>query len=232
MVRYNEIVESVDKQHIREVFEQYFDYKGWTEIHDNGLMSINGSVFIKGNIKLDLLPVKFYAITGNVRWNDVGLSSLIGSPQFCGGNFYCAGNKLTSLEGSPRSIMGSFICGSNSVHSLVGGPIGVAKNYNCIDNQLISLEGIATNVETSIACGRNNLQSFIGLPENFTGSISFDWHENLPLLRLLKCEEINVGRNQKVQKILSKYNNPFSRSNVLKCQKELIDAGYEGNASW
>ena len=49
------------------------------------------------------------------------LISLIGAPEYVGGNFYCVNNNLTSLEGCPRVVEGNFDCrGNHPLKSLKG----------------------------------------------------------------------------------------------------------------
>jgi hypothetical protein len=133
------------------------------------------------------------------------------------GDFNCMKANLTTLEGVPESVGGSFFCADNQLTSLKGAPNIVGGEFSCHTNPLISLDGI---------------------PEKIGPRISLTYDENLPLLRLLQCQSVAfvLARDDPtvdvVSKIINKYACNPSRSNILACQKELIDAGFEGNASW
>jgi hypothetical protein len=136
------------------------------------------------------------------------------------GNFYCAYNELVSLEGAPDYVGHDFRCHDNHLTSLKGGPKKVKAGYYAVNNPLTSLEGF---------------------PEEVT-DFSCDWHPDLPLLRTLTVKghvafnEINTLQKQ-VANILNKYiglpaGGAKFRHAVLDCQKELIEAGFPGNARW
>jgi hypothetical protein len=130
---------------------------------------------------------------------------------YVGGNFNCRNNQLTSLEGAPQSVGGYFDCGINQLTSLEGAPQTVSGYFYCHNNQLTSLEGATKDVVGSFYC---------------------DWSENLPLLRLVRYQNVQTYNDQ-VNKIINKYSNhkPLKEA-ILLCQKELIDNGFVGNASW
>jgi hypothetical protein len=127
---------------------------------------------------------------------------------------YCG---LLTLEGCPREVInGSFVCRQNKITSLKGGPLRVRGHYNCDANLLMSLEG---------------------LPEEVGGSLIISWNPNLPLLRLLRLKKNNnivlLNRHKGPHWIFDKYvGKDNSRGDILECQKEMIKAGFEGNASW
>jgi hypothetical protein len=129
-----------------------------------------------------------------------------------GGDFSCRDNQLTSLAGAPQSVGGNFSCYNNQLTSLEGAPQSVGGYFYCANNnQLTSLEGAPQSV----------------------GSFYYDWSENLPLLRLVRYKKIETYNNDQVDKIIKKYSNhkPLKEA-ILLCQKELIDNGFIGNASW
>ena len=132
-------------------------------------------------------------------------------------NFMLTQSLLVTLEGSPKIVHTLFSCVDNSLVSLVGGPNVVDGNYICFKNPLTSIDGLAEKIG-----GR------IMLPNN----------ENLPILRLVsRSNEISfvnndrVVSNDSVSQILKKYagQKPL-RQAIIQCQRELIDAGYKGNA--
>ncbi len=127
------------------------------------------------------------------------------------GNFNVQGCGLTTLIGGPTEVGGNFTVSNNKLTSLKGSPKLVGGHYVCRGNPLVSVEE---------------------LPQSFTGLFVCDWHPDLPLLRLLRCKRVYVRECDTVADILRKYAGNPSRSNILACQKELIDAGFEGNAAW
>jgi hypothetical protein len=128
-----------------------------------------------------------------------------------GGYFDCSDNKLTSLEGAPKSVGGGFYCRDNQLTSLEGAPQSVGGYFYCHKNQLTSLEGA---------------------PKEVGGDFYLTWSKDLPLLRLVRYKNIQTYDNQ-VNAIIRKYCNHKSlKEAILLCQKELIDNGFVGNASW
>lgn len=77
----------------------------------NSTIHINddGSVDADGNIVIFLphIPVKFNIVTGNFRVSSI-TTSLINSPRFVGGNFWCSFSDITTLEGCPIEVGGDF----------------------------------------------------------------------------------------------------------------------------
>jgi hypothetical protein len=129
------------------------------------------------------------------------------------GNFECTETGLTTLENSPNEVMGNFgfYCYKNNLSNLVGGPSIVKNIYSCFNNSLTSLEGA---------------------PQSVGGYFYITWSENLPLLRLVRYKNIQAYNDQ-VNEIINKYcNHKPLKEAILLCQKELIDNGFVGNASW
>ncbi len=108
----------------------------------------------------------------------------------------------------------------------------VDGNFDCYDNKLTSLEGSPKSVGGYFRCNNNQLISLDGAPQSVGGYFYCDWSENLPLLRLVRYQNVQTYNDQ-VNKIINKYSNhnPLKEA-ILLCQKELIDNGFIGNASW
>jgi hypothetical protein len=119
------------------------------------------------------------------------------------------------LQGGPEYVGGTFDCSKNRLTSLIGGPKQVRGQFNCQNNPLVSLEGLP---EPTKWTNLNAAQIFV------------TWSSNLPLLRLVGRYIVRFQHES--FEIIAKYAGDPSRSNILACQKELIDAGFEGNASW
>jgi hypothetical protein len=127
------------------------------------------------------------------------------------GNFQAVDLGLTTLEGSPYWIERSFDVRNNKLTTLKGGPSWVGLAYYARYNPLTDLDGLASHIGSSV---------------------SFDYTKDLPLLRTLVAQKIWPSPDQvELEKILVKYAGQGKRA-MFDCQKELEDAGFEGNARW
>lgn len=213
MVRYRELVESIDKRKIKDLLDANFTYEGNCVIDNRGYVTIYGYCRYSGRsqdgILPDRLPVNF-ARTKDFDCYDKHLKALDGCPEIVEGDFNCQDNELVSLKGGPRWVLSDYFCQHNQLKSLIGSPDYVGERLNCFGNKLESLEGLAD-----------------------VYAISLNYGYNLPLLRLLKVGVFGLLGNDEVADILRKHDGKQNfRANIIACQKELIDAGYEGNASW
>jgi hypothetical protein len=119
--------------------------KNWS-INKNGLVDVNGDVFISYAEKI---PLRFGRINGSLN---------------------VVSCKLKSLDGSPHTIEEHFYCYDNEIKDLIGGPKFVGGMYHCYNNKLTSLEGAPETVGDSFSCGSNNLTSLKGCPKYIGGS--------------------------------------------------------------
>lgn len=152
-----------------------------------------------------------------------------------------ASKKLTRFPVTFGKITGTFDCSYCNLESLERGPHTVGKFFHCNNNNLSSLKGSPISVRQYFTCYSNPLKSLEYLPSNPI-EIGFPFIEGLPLLRVLKYDTLTMfedysrisRENRKFPLwILRKYNNRnITRANILACQKELIDNGFEDNASW
>lgn len=209
-MRYREIAE--DRAHDIELqLSKYFTIMGKHSIGKDGFVSTPNSCTLSRRFMGNHLPVKFKST----------------------GSFICEGNgTLTSLIGSPLTVIGHFNCNTNAITTLEGAPRHVANNFHCRCWHLKSLKGAPDYVGGVFHCSGATLDSLEGLPKH-TGAIDMSYSEQLPLLRLLNVRGWIRSGNDHVDLILNKYNGKQNnRSNLIACQKALIDAGFEGNASW
>jgi len=154
------------------------------------------------------------------------------------GNFSLSETKLTTLEGCPHTVLGTFSCASAKITSFIGGPKIVKGSYYASRNNISSLEGLPTEVFRYLDLERLPLTSLEFLPKMVAGTIDFTVNANLPLLRLLsypltvifKVSGSGVSVHE-VMEIVEKYQNKKPlRQAIIQCQKELLDAGFAGNA--
>jgi hypothetical protein len=66
---------------------------------------------------------------------------------------------LSSLEGSPTRITGKFGVSGNNLTSITGGPKFVAKEYDLSDNKITSIEGLDCEVGETIDLSNNPIES-------------------------------------------------------------------------
>jgi hypothetical protein len=156
--------------------------------------------------------------------------------------------ELTSLIGCPIEIIGNFLCSTNKLTSLNGGPTFVKRSYNCSYNNLSSLEGCANSC-SSLFCQNNELTSlehcpkklkFLRCDSNLITNLH-DIHRILPdcasinlrnnpldshILGLLKIKNLCFALfdNKGIEDIINKY---LPLGDILACQEELMEAGYE-----
>jgi hypothetical protein len=220
--------------------ESYFTLRDLNDIHSrskpidsrhfpkyvkiaNGIANVSISVYTKDSaFKLTSIPVNFGKIAQNFSIEDNSIRSLKGGPSYVGGRiFSCSNNHLTSLEQGPE---------------IVGG------NYYCDDNKLITLKGAPVSIPGSFFCRNNNLTSIEYLPKCTEPheSVKLDYVKNMGLLSLIPSNfdyvEIGGQDNDNLIDILQKHMGrsitmPLKKE-ILLCQKELIDNGFIGNASW
>jgi hypothetical protein len=208
--------------------EEYFLIKNYT-ITD-GLISTNDDVELIKKVKE--LPVQFGQIGGYFYCANNKLISLAGCPKFVGGDFSYSENQLTSLVGGPIEVDGYFDCYNNQLTSLEGAPQKVSGGFDCYNNKLMSLAGAPKSVGGYFDCRNNPLISLEGAPKSVSGGFYLTWSKDLSLLRLVIYKSIETYNDQ-VNEIIRKYSNhtPLKEA-ILLCQKELIDNGFIGNASW
>jgi hypothetical protein len=202
----------VDRDKIAQIFVQNFGRTGGFNVRDDGKVDVHGSVTAEGH--MSRFPVAFGRIGGDFNCMKCGLETLEGGPETVERNMIVEDNLLISLQGCPTSIRDGFYCDTNQLQDLKGAPESVAKTFSCEDNPLTSLEG---------------------LPKASRHRIGYS--ENLGLLRLVGVNVVRLyGVPQDtataVQDIIQKHCGvgPDLRRRMLACQKDLIDAGFAGNA--
>jgi hypothetical protein len=178
-----------------------------------------------------------------VCWQNPILHSLAGSPQTVG-SFDCRANpKLESLLGAPQNIVRDFTCiNLAALVSLEGAPKSVGRDFECSNNiKLESLEHSPQRVGRNFECWNNPLlPSLDGMPTEIGGKLMITYSENFPLLRALVAKKgIEFSHlsahipaeGEKVAEIINRYKGQGKMA-IFDCQKDLEDAGFEGNARW
>jgi len=229
----------IDKKEIEEKLRKWARVGGQLLISDEGEVSVTGSVETR---KLSSrIPVTFQRVGGHFKAFGSQLTSLANSPKIIGKDFRVNANKLTTLEGMPQKIGGSVEIQSNQITSLVGCPQKVQEHLYCNYNQLENFIGGPFEVLGELVASNNPLTSLQGFPEK-VDKVYLTYTQELPLLRALSAKRIflhphpNTWLESKitviqVERILNKYAGEGKRG-AIRCQKELIAAGFEGNARW
>jgi hypothetical protein len=148
------------------------------------------------------------------------------------GGLDCSKSKLTSLDGGQqlKKVTGFFGCGNNELTTLKGAPEIVKDYYYCSLNKLTSLEGAPKVMNNNFRATENRLTSLHNIHKVFE---SIDGHLFLGgnpikecvlgLLKIKKLKSVDID-NGRVKDILMKY---IPEGNIVECQSELIEAGFE-----
>jgi hypothetical protein len=222
----------VTKASIVKLAREYFTLGGKIRVNADGTIDVEGLVQNHNGKNISELPVQFGKVGGDFWCTGMGLNSLVGTPREVGRHFYCGNNPLATLEHGPLKVNGTYDCRNCGLKSLLGVPADVESLW-CLQNQLTSLDGGPIRIADTIQATDNPIVSLSGWPESVR-QLYITWCESLPLLRAVGLEYVSVQGNTLVGKILYKYMKQEGnlRQRVVQCQKELIDAGFEGNAKW
>ena len=126
-------------------------------------------------------------------------------------------NQIVDLAGCPPVIQGNFVALGNRLKNVKGGPKEVTGRF-------------------WLGMQENKLESLDGFPNRVGDYAKLPYHDKLPLLRTLACQDgvilssSSVNTNP-IEEIIDKYKGQGKRA-IFECQKELEDAGFEGNARW
>ena len=183
--------------------------------------------------------------------DDTELTSIEGSPMHVTGSFKVQYNMITSLKGGPQQVDMHYFCQHNKLTDLEGAPIFVGKNFVCRNNQLTSLKGVPTTVKGVFDASSNPLEVIDYVPKKM-GYAIFDFcpiknlhnihkvikscpiislrgcpltSHVLGLLKIKKLDSVKLAASlEPLEKIINKY---LPEGDILECQQELIEAGFE-----
>ena len=129
------------------------------------------------------------------------------------GSFVARNLELITLVGAPHTVMGTFNVGSNKLVDLTHGPQVALGWYQAGNNPLVSLQG---------------------LPDQGVHRFSCEYHEQLPLLRLVQVNGASLhlhDAHESLKPIIDKYVGK-GKKYMLNFANELKQSGYVGNARW
>ena len=126
-------------------------------------------------------------------------------------------NQIRDLAGCPSVIQGNFVALGNRLKNCIGGPKEVTGRF-------------------WLGMQENLLESLDGFPNRVGDYAKLPYHPNLPLLRTLACQDgVTLSSSSfitsPIEEIIEKYKGQGKRA-MFECQKDLEDAGFEGNARW
>ena len=173
--------------------------------------------------------------------NDCNLTSLENAPNKIDGQFSCTGNKnLISLEGAPKKINGSFNCSNNKkLTSLKGCTQEGVESFYCHFCNLTSLIGVPKKINGNFWGIGNPIKTIKGIHQIFeyiNGELAVPDSVESNILGVLKIKnlkkfyfsnDISSYVKSDISEIVNKYLPNPSPSDIIDCQNELIDAGYE-----
>ena len=210
------------KEEIDRLLKKHFIIGGKIEYHDDGLISVDGDVFLTDK-SITHLPVKFRKVDGRFYCSSTNLTSLEGSPQEVGGYFSCTGTKITSLKGSPKKVGSDFYCDGTKITSLDGAPEYVGGDFYCHNTSITSLDGAPEFVGGYFDCSNTPFYEQLLVDENTQISAV----RYLPRQFINMLNDRNIGITQTVQivavdtdpRVIQYINNPTRMAQLTAVKK-------------
>ena len=207
----------MNQQQMEKIFDRYFSGDSRPILRTDGKVDVPGKVYMYRRPRKHVLPLQFNEVKGDFTVQSSGLDSLQGCPRVVLGDFNCAENPITDLQGAPQFVGGRFLCIETNITNLVGGPVEVHGEYVCRYNPHVT--------------------SLEGLPRLVKKSLDIPYSRDLPMLRTLLVQETTEislwGSRERypdiVKDILNKYKSKGWGA-MVPCARELIRAGFRGNA--
>jgi hypothetical protein len=221
---------------VKQTFDTYFyirDGKAFVDGH--GLVHATGIVRSRGFFPGGRLPVQFH-LAGDLNLSSSGLTTLEGCPPLVTGRFDASDNPLTHLQGGPKIASQAYDVRKCKLSSLAGVPDRVGSGGLLLSvNKLSSLQGLANTHAHHVYVNLNPLQSLQHLPPHIP-VLGLSWREDLPVLALVAQKQptthvtwLHPSAPPDFLDILDKYIHKGWQW-VVPCARELIKAGFKGNA--
>jgi len=209
----------VDLDAVVDTFRERFDTNGTLWPNDDGTLTVDGWVTVKQNT--ETFGLRFDEVHGYFGVFGTQLRTMDGAPSKIHGDLsirHCP--HLTEFGHGLDVVNGLFRIEHTGLKNFVGGPKSVQFNIDCQSNP--------------------NLMSLEGFPTSVGSRVEITYTPTLPVLRLLVAPAIWFTADTKdeylddgiaVENILMKYAGQ-GRAAAIDCKRELVAAGFEGNARW
>lgn len=120
-------IKDLTPQTIRKIASIY-KIKG-IKINPDLSIDVRGDVDLS-DMNLQKLPLRFNRVTGSFWATNNILTSLDGSPQWVGKDFFVYNNNLSSLDGGAKVVIGEYSAQSNRLSSTNGFPLEVGSDFD------------------------------------------------------------------------------------------------------
>lgn len=180
-----------------------------------GEMTINGMIVAPNGEKRKVWDGDF-----DVPFETIEIpQSLEGCPEEINGAFTCSmRSKITSFKGAPKKVNGTFIMSECNISSIEGLPKFIEKNCFITKNSIKTLKNI--HKEAHEIGGKLFIADSV--ESNILGVLKI---KNLKELIFLK-KDISYAKKE-ISNIINKYLPNPTTDQILDCQNELIEAGFE-----
>ena len=218
---------------VKQKLYQYFRVMhGSANVDRDGVVHCTGDVKSRGPFPHGELPVQFHVVR-DLDISATGLRTLRGCPLIVTGNFRAATNNLQDLQGGPRIVSDEYDVSACGLRSLEGAPAQV-RTLKVGGNMLTSLEGLEQTKVNNVSARNNPIQTLEHIPSQ-ASFVGFSYRPDLPVLRAVvqsQPPEIVFYDPQPpapVKEIMERYQGR-GWNWVVPCARELIRAGFKGNA--
>jgi hypothetical protein len=155
----------------------------------------------------DLFESRYGNVEAFLKYLDIDHTKI---DQEWSGSLACTDKGLTSLKGSPKHVSKHFYCNINELTSLEYAPKTIGGNFNCSQNKLTSLHNIHKQIESIGG-------EFKVYDNHITSCL-------LGLLKIKKLKHLDMADQVQVEDIINKY---LPEGDIIECQAELIEAGFD-----
>lgn len=209
-------------QELTETFTEDFSWNGELEFHNEHTVSVKAKGGMAGSlhIRRDVLEFawEIKSVGGDVRLDRSLVRTFEGAPSYIGRDleiFYCP--NIKDLGGTFDYVSRDLVIKGTSLTNLKGGPNTVDRDVQIYDMPY--------------------LESLEGFPSSVGRTVKLTYMPNMGLLRLLVAQKVWLysddlpDESRAVENILNNYAGKGKQA-LFDCQKDLEDAGFEGNARW
>ena len=169
---------------------------------------------------------------GNLEAQSLNIVSLKGCPDDIN-NFYIQDNLIDSLEYFPKNVKGNISISGNNITSFKGLPNFTLGALRVADNPITSFDGCPRDIGGNLNIANTKITNFHNIHKFIHSIDGFLYADGCILkdsfLGLLKIHNLRslIIDDKGLSDIINKY---LPLGDILACQQELIDKGYEDYA--